>query len=99
MQLFKSLLDCDTTFNLLLLDSSEISAERSKYWIQCWLNIGLEDSFHCLGFYIDNNDWELNNFISLQGFRSISIFALAFEVVHTNVVERSRIEELLILKV
>ena len=99
MQLFKSLLDCDTTVNLLLLDSCEIRAERSKHRVKCWLNVGLEDSFHRLGFNINDNYRELNDFICLQGFRSISILALTFKVIHANIVERSRVEKLLILKV
>lgn len=99
MQLFKSLLDCDTTVNLLLFDSREISAERSKHWVQCWLYVGLEHSFDRFGFNINDNDRKFNNFIWLQGFWSISILTLTFEVVYTNIVERSRIEQFFVLKV
>jgi len=92
-----SLLQNHSVVYLFLCDTSQLSAEFCKNRVNSGLDIGLENIEDCAVFHIYNHYWELYDF--LESKIVSAFFTLGFEIVDTNVVKRSRIYNLLLLKV
>jgi len=77
---------------LFLSNASERCAELSKFRVDSWFNIGLEYILDSFVFDINDDYWELYDFIESEVFSAF--LALALKVIDTNVVKGSFINVL-----
>ena len=86
MNLLESLLDGDASIDLLLSDACELCAERCENWVKSRLDIGLEDRLDRLAFYINDDNWELDDFLRVH-LNTVVIVTRALKVKDANVVQ------------
>ena len=90
-------INSDSLVNLFLFNSSELSAKLSDVGMNCWLHIGLEHIHNLSLFNVNDHYGKLNDFLETQVV--CSLLALAFKVINAYVVQRGRVQQLVVLHV
>ena len=85
----------DASIDLLLRDSGQFRAERSELCVDLRLHIGLELRNDRLLTHVNDDYWELDDFLAAKRI-SLIVSARAFEVIDANKFDRCLVKEILL---
>ena len=97
MQTSKRILYIYTAVNLFLLNACQLFAERSQLLVNNGFDVSVELSDNSHTFDINDDNRKLNYFVESECLFVFS--ALAFEIVHTDVVKRRLVNIFILLDV